>query len=123
MAARFTQYDPDEDDQPPAAGAAASADPVVIVHAEGTAEGAPDVVLKPAPETAQPEPAEPFLVPEADLVQVADDPWLGNEEAVDDGPLVNQGEEVQPEEREHAGQGAAEGAPGEVFAPSFWRGS
>ena len=88
MAARLAQYDPDEDDQPPSAGAAASTDPVVIVHVEGAAEGAPDVVVEPAPETEQPEPAEPFLVPEADLVQVADDPPLGNEEAVDDGPLV-----------------------------------
>ena len=74
LAARLAQYDPDEGD---------------------AAEGAPDVDLEPAPETAAPEPAEPFLVPEADLVQVADDPPLGNEEAVDDGPLVNQGGEVQ----------------------------
>ena len=60
LAARLALYDPDEDAQPPSAGAAASTDPVVIVHAEGAAEGAPDLDLEPA---AAPEPAEPFLVP------------------------------------------------------------
>ena len=93
----------DEDAQPPSAGAAASTDPVVIVHAEGAAEGAPELDLEPA---AAPEPAEPFLVPEADLVvQEADNLPLGNEEAVQHSPLVNQGQ----------GEGAAEGAPGEAI--------
>ena len=75
LSARLALYDPEEDAQPPSAGAAASTDPVVIVHAEGAADGAPDLDLEPA---AAPEPAEPFLVPEADLVvQEADDLPLG----------------------------------------------
>ena len=105
----------DEDAQLPSAGAAASTDPVVIVHAEGAAEGAPELDLEPA---AAPEPAEPFLVPEADLVvQEADNLPLGNEEAVQHSPLVNQGQEVSQEERGTAGEGegAAEGAPGEAI--------
>ena len=105
----------DEDAQPPSSGAAASTDPVVIVHAEGAAEGAPELDLEPA---AAPEPAEPFLVPEADLVvQEADNLFLGNEEAVQHSPLVNQGQEVSLEERGTAGEGegAAEGAPGEAI--------
>ena len=115
LSARLALYDPDEDAQPPSAGAAASTDPVVIVHAEGAAEGAPDLDLEPA---AAPEPAEPFLVPEADLVvQEAADLPLRNEEAVQHSPLVNQGEEVLQEERGTAdeGEGAAEGAPGEAI--------
>ena len=62
-----------------------------------------------------PEPAAPFLVPESDLVQEADDLPLQNEEAAEGSPLVNQGEEVQLDEREQSGEGAAEGAPGEVI--------
>ena len=115
LSARLALYDPEEDAQPPSAGAAASTDPVVIVHAEGAADGAPELDREPA---ATPEPAEPFLVPEADLVvQEADDLPLGNEEAVQHSPLVNQGEEVSPEERGTAddGEGAAEGAPGEAI--------
>ena len=87
LSARLALYDPEEDAQPPSAGAAASTDPVVIVHAEGAADGAPELDREPA---AAPEPAEPFLVPEADLVvQEADDLPLGNEEAVQHSPLVN----------------------------------
>ena len=116
LAARLAAYDPDEDDEPRAAGAAASTDPVVIDPvAEGAAVGAPEVSSEQALEETVPEPAAPFSVTEADLVQEADDLPLRNEEAVDDSLLVNQREEVQPEEREQSGQGAAEGAPGEVI--------
>ena len=43
----------------------------------------------------------------------ADDLCLGNEEAAEGSPLVNQGEGLQPEESEPVGEGAA--APGEVI--------
>ena len=88
LAARLAAYDPD-DDEPPAAGATASTDQVVIDPvAEGAASGAPEVSEQ-APEETVPEPAAPFLVPEADLVQEADDLPLKNEKAVEDSPLVN----------------------------------
>ena len=114
MAARLAAYDP-SDDKPRAAGAAASTDQMVLDPVdEGAAPGAPEI-SEPAPKNTTPHPAAPFLVPEADLAQEADDLPLENEEAVEDSPLANQGEEVQPKEREQSGQGAAEGAPREVI--------
>ena len=76
-AARLAAYGASDDDEPPAAGAAASTDQVVIDPVdEGAAAGAPEVG-KQAPEETAPEPAAPFLVPEADLVQEAERPFFG----------------------------------------------
>ena len=104
--ARLALYDPDEDDEPPAAGAAASTDPVAIVHAEQTSTSSQ------RPRRRDRNQPRHFWYQRQIWCKRQTTFLWGTRRLL---TLLNQEEEVQPEEREQSGQGAAEGAPGEVI--------